>query len=110
MANLGVDLAKSLLRSLGILFSNNVDIEVATKPLFDDFGGNGVVFLLFSGLSSGGRLRTRSVYHIPDLIFFEYSLHKVSLLEPVVKVAEFLSYDFAVVVFGGHCNGGDVRG
>lgn len=103
-------MAKSLLEFLRIHFSNNVDIEVAANLLLDDFGGYGIVFLYLLGLGGSSRLCTRSVYHVPDLFLFKYSLRKMSPIEPVLKTAKLFSFVFAFVVLGGHCDGSNVGG
>ncbi len=104
-----VDLAESLLGSLGILFSNNIDIKVVINSLLDDFGDNDIVFFLFFGLGNGRELCMTSVYHILEFFFFEHSLHKVCLLKPVSKAVELFSFAFAVVILSSHCDGSDIR-
>ncbi len=98
------------LRSLGIHFSNNIDIEVTVDPLLDKFEGNGVALYFLLGLDSNNRLHIRSVYHIPDFFLFEYSLRKVSPLGPVLKAAKLFSFILTIIVFGSYCDGNNIRG
>lgn len=80
LTNLGSDLMESLSKFLEILFSNNINIEIAINLLFDDFIGNNIVFLFFLNLDSDSKLCKISIYHIPNLFFFKYSLYKVNSL------------------------------
>ena len=50
LANLRVYLLKGFLRSIWILFINNIDIKVRVYPLFNNFGGNYIIFIFLSYL------------------------------------------------------------
>lgn len=101
---------KSFLGSLGIFFSNNVDIEVAVNLMLDDFRSDDIILFFPSNLGGGDKLHTRLVYHILDLFFFDYSLRKVSPLGSVLKAAKFLFFALILLVFGGYYDGGNIRG
>ena len=90
-----------------VSFSNNVDVEVGIDPLFDNFGSNSVVFLLFSSLGSCSRISIRPIYFIPDLLFLEHGLGKIGLLRPIFEAMELLSLALAIVVFVYHLERGE---
>ena len=62
LADLRTDLMESLPASIGACFSNNIYIKIAANPLFNDFGDNSIVFLLFSNLRGGSRLSLKVIY------------------------------------------------
>ena len=104
LANLWIDSMRCFLGSLGVFFSNNVEIEVTIDPLLDDFWSDSIVLIFFSSLSGCGEISSRSVAYIPDLFFLKYSLIKVSLLKSIFKAMELLSLAFAVVIIVSHLN------
>lgn len=90
---------EGLPRSLKVFFFYNIDVKVTVNPLLNDFKRKSIVFLLFSSLSSYIRISTRSIYYFLNLFFFKNRLCKVDILEPVLEVAEFLSFPFTIVIF-----------
>ena len=107
LAYLRADLPQSLPWPIWVSFSNNVDVEVGIDPLFDNFGSDSVVLLLFPSLGSYSKISTRPVYYIPDLLLFEHDLSKIGLLRPIFKVIELFSLALAIVVFVRHLEGGE---
>ena len=102
MANLRVDSIEYLPGSLGVFFSNDVDIKVTVDPLLDDFRSDSVILLLFPSLSSCDGVSSKSIHYISDLFLLEHCLGKVGSLKPVLKAAELLFHILAVVVFVSH--------
>lgn len=99
LANLKTNLAESFSVPLEDFFSNNINIKVIIDPLFDNFGGNGIIFLFFSNLKNSNRLSSKVIYYILYFIFFEHSLRKVDILRPILKVFElFLSTLLFIII------------
>lgn len=47
---------KNLSKSLEVLFSNNINIKIYINLLFNDFGGNCIIFLFTLSLGNCDRL------------------------------------------------------
>lgn len=102
LANLETNLAKHLLKSLRVLFSNDINVKVAIDHPFDNFKSNSIIFLFFPSLSSCDGVSLRSIQYILDLFFLKHGLNKISSLRPILKVVELLSFTFAVIILIGH--------
>ena len=106
LANLRTDLAESLPVLLEAFFSHNINIEVVIDPLFDDFGGNDIVFFFFPNLKSSDRLSSRAIYYILYFFFFEYGLYEFGPLKPILKASKLLFLTFLFVIIVCHCGNG----
>lgn len=92
---------ESLPESLGVFFSNDIDVKICIDSLLDDFEGNYILFLFFSSLDGGGRLGLQAIYDVITLFFFKHGLNKISSLEPVFEIPKLFSF-FTIVVFSGY--------
>lgn len=86
----------------GVLFSNDIDIKIHIDLLFNDFKSYYVVFFFFSGLGSGSRLVLQAIYDVSDLFILKHDLYEISLLGPILKAFELLSFTFAILILGSY--------
>lgn len=94
-------MAKSFLKFLRVFFSYNINKEICTKLLLNNFGNNFIVFLFFSGLGNSSRLGLQTIYDVSNHFFFKHSLNKVNLLVPVFKAFKlflFLQLSFLMAI------------
>lgn len=84
---------------LGVLLSNDINIEVRVDSLFDGFRDDNVVFFFFFSLCYSFRFIFGSIDNISDLFFFEYCLCQVSLLGLILKASELFILWLLIVRF-----------
>lgn len=100
------DAAEYFLKSLGVFFSTDIDVEICADLLLDNFRINYIVFLFFSGLSSGNGLILRVIYNISDFFLLNYGLNKVGpQLGPIFEASKLISFTFTIIVYASHCEG-----
>ena len=102
LTNLQTDSTDYLPGSLGVSFSNDVNVKINVYPLLNNFRSNSIVLLFFPSINSCDGVSLRSIHYISDLFFLKHCLGKVGPLRPVLKAAELFSLALAVVIFVSH--------
>ena len=98
-------MAKCFLGSLGILFSDDIDVEICADPLLDNFKSNCVIFLFLLGLGGGSWLISQAIYNVSDFFLLKHGLREVGALGPIFEAPELFSFAFVVILFASNCVG-----